>query len=175
METTNFTKKGFWYFIYRLSYKQELPADTCTYKRGIIIALLTAILLSPITLLRLVFRLLLTIPYIKNETDWKPVYGLTGYVPGMLLINAPIIFGNLAVDGLSFWLTWLLGAGILISIMVVFFGTFLGFTIIQERIDEYKLERNERKINTIETPSNHQNLYESWKDKLCKKINWIDE
>lgn len=184
METTNFEKKGFWYFIYRMSYKNELPPDTCTYKRGIIIATLTMLLLWPLTLMRLVYSAFIKIPYIQDKLDLERIHGLVGYLPPLLAIALPMVFGTVYFGDDSTqtatWLLYLVGVGLAIGVIAT---AILGAYIVIV-IDEYIKERKEIKRDKLRMQKNNpelqlpktafENLYESWKEKLCKKIEWKD-
>ena len=177
METTTFKTKGFWYNLYRFNYKTELPEDTCTFKRGIIAAFITAMILLPLTFLRIAFRYILTIPYIKRKWNWAPVNGLVGYVLPFALIVVPLAFGalyfgNVELKTVSIWVVWFVGFGwMLITVGILIFGVF-GVT----QLDKWRMENKYRKLKkrgyAPKDKTAFDHLYESWKDKLCKKIEW---
>lgn len=180
METTKFKTKGFWYNLYRFNYKTELPEDTCTFKRGIIAAFITSVVLLPLALLRVAYRFIMKIPYIKREWNWTPIHGLVGYVPPAALIIVPLLFGALyfgteEVKQISNWLVWLVGFGIMLLVIGILIGGAFTVARLDEWRDDYQYRKRMKRRERGDNPENKtafENLYESWKDKLCKKIDW---
>ena len=186
MEELKMNESGFWFHLMQLNYKEgNLPEDTCGFRRKLIISALTAILLFPLTILRMLWRLfLIVIPFFKREWDWEPVTGLNGYWWAFIFVLLPTIAGGAYYDGIlmeqSFWKVWLVGAGWIggggsIFLILIGIGALMADKINSWR-NSYIDAKNLKRIEVGNPPEGKISvLYNSWKDKYCKRIKWVNE
>jgi len=115
MKELTFKLQGFWYKLLRLNYAQseiqwnendDLPTDICTLRRKLIFSSFIAILLFPLTILRLIFNYIQS----KNKNIIK-LDGLIGYVIAFALVILPILVGVIFIDyeNTNFLLIWIVG------------------------------------------------------------------
>lgn len=175
MESIEFTEKGFWYNIYKLNYGDvSMPLDTCTYRRGIIISFITALLLLPLTILRVLWRLMCSILYFNGRELFITNDGWGGYLASLAFIIFPLIFGagvfSEILKGSSLFIIWVYGTSLIVGAL----GS-LGFLLIicyfiKEIYDKWR--DNKVLSYKVKPDSKFMVLYKSWKDKYCKRIIW---
>ena len=126
------------------------------------------------------YRLIIKKTSINEKLGWEPIYGLTGYLPPFALIVLPLLFGSVVLgkEQTNLLLIWVVGFIILIMICVVFGVIIYGIMIFVEWRKDVKMVKRQKikeQGNNPDEKSSFDNLYDSWKEKLCKKIKWEGE
>lgn len=179
METLKLKETGILYNLYRLLYaKNILPDNTCSYRGRIIFSLLISLALFPLTLIRVIWRLILYVfPFAV------PLNGFLGYFTTFLISVTPMVVGMGILNDLkeqiypylqdpNLFYGWLVGVAVIL-IMIICLGIIVGiFYIFKYAFLSIKSLFGDAIDNVPET-STTKVLYKSWKEKYCKKINWI--
>ena len=158
-------------------YEWEAPKDTCRYRAMIIQTIVFALLLLPLTILRLLWRLI--VPYLKkiNTTAYDlfgPVDGIKGYLSSTFFILLPMLVGALFYpenqapsfftwDTLYYWSIGFVTLAIFLTTVITIAILIVNVTYI---IEDY------RHSNITTKKTFLSELIRSWKEKYCKKINW---
>jgi hypothetical protein len=155
MQTIKLSTKSFWFKYWNfISFTpSEYPQDTCSFKRSLIIKTLLALVFLPMFLIaQVIHKFWKNSPFDGNE--W---YSLIFGIQFLAWLLGTIIFKEVVS-----W--YLLSALALLAVIVV-----LGFSIflVVSKVADYFDNKPKR-----EKPLFIAELYLSWKDKLCSKIEY---
>jgi len=169
MEKLEFKKSGFWYEIWIMSFGNDFnttpPRDICSYRLELIGASIVAILLFPITILRLVYHVVYDKYLVHSDLPRRT--GVVAYMLPSVLYMLGLMIGEalLNSDGTNFvWWHAFVGIAFIIAFLTaVAFIAYLVY-VATESIREYS--RKSKKAGTIGI------MYDSWKNKYCAPIEW---
>lgn len=157
------TAKWYKFFWGVNGWEREMPEDTCTYYRNIILSIPLAIIAHIGILWAWIFKTIMSF--------WEKL-GVTmafWFIPIMFGIS---VFKNQKDHNPNFFYIWLLGIIVILSILVcAFIGIFIVYAT-NQGIKNYKNRKSD-----LSNKPNKPNIVSLWykqlKDKTCSKIKWI--
>jgi hypothetical protein len=166
MQTIKLSTKNFWFKYWNfLSYFQGVyfaPQDTCAFKRALIFKTLFHILTFPIFIISLLITLISS--DLKEFYESESSYFLTALIQ---FTGSAVSIGVIKTSVLTGFflgpLVFLGMAGLVIASIALL------ATGISKTMDIVSAKRNKNK-----KPSFFSELYKSWKEKLCSKIEYIN-
>lgn len=187
MKAINFKRQGVLYYLHKFLFKDN-PEDTCTYRGHLIICTIMCGVTLHATLLRSILFIF------EEERNNKSNWGILPHLFAMFVAYSCIIIGVFVLEGTPYdYINWheisifkmcLLSfipmfVGIIFFIIIITIAVIIGGIIYYVGLLGSKLlvviNRPIKKLYiTSEGEPRTQAgiLYNSWKDKLCKRIDW---
>lgn len=175
METIKFSKKSFWFKYWKFVTLEStewanLPKDTCSLRRDLIIFSVLAILCFPLVLS---IKLLEKFKILEDLS--KPIYIpiVMGQVFGVALGFATLPTATFIMGYLIGSLYIMLGAGLLLLLLA---GIFYTISSIAEAAKKRSQRKKELLLEKGITPAKPMvvTLWNGLKDKVCSRIEYID-
>ena len=175
MEELVLRKRGFLYNIWKLTFggiafaNSTPPKDTCSYRFQLIISSIVALLLLPLTIVRLVYNKI--VESLGKEDEWIYDMGIAGYIVLMAMVGLAVdihigIYGEATIT-LGTYIIALVAEIALLATLILIVASLI-------RVQEYIADRK-YSIGYNKKPKEDGTivkLYKGWKNKYCQRIHW---
>jgi hypothetical protein len=169
MEKLKFKRKGIIYTLFKLTWARDNePSDICEYRSKEIKAILINTLLLPAVITRIITR-----AFLSKNSDFRED-GIAFTVLHTLFFLVFIVTSIVIADDMGEeWSAIYLLYSLLIMVSISI-ATILMIILISYLHDAY-YERKYRKKAQYKEPGKLRLAYDSWKEKWCTPIEWINK